>query len=240
MDLTDINARFEPAIDAESEAALRRQKLAVQVAAVRRRSRFIQLMRKVFPGAIVALFLLNGGWIVATSIAGSLNVYGGNGDEIRMTNPRFVGQSGKGGHYTISGLEAIRKGKDSQIFTLKSPTMETQGESGGSTHLAATSGVYDLNAKTFTMTGNVLVSNGQDFSFRTEEATADLANSTIRGDKHVEGNGPVVHIEGESFVISDGGHDIVFSGRGDNQVHSTLHEAGQADGAEGSRGTNTQ
>ncbi|MEI9903610.1 MAG: hypothetical protein WDN06_06210 [Asticcacaulis sp.] len=97
MDLTDITARFEPAIDAESEAALRRQKLAVQVAAVRRRSRFIQLMRKLFPGAIAALFLLNAGWIVVTSVINSFNVYGGNSDEIRMTNPRFVGRAARTG-----------------------------------------------------------------------------------------------------------------------------------------------
>ncbi len=222
MDLTDITARFEPAIDAESEAALRRQKLAVQVAAVRRRSRFIQLMRKLFPGAIAALFLVNAGWIVVTSVINSFNVYGGNSDEIRMTNPRFVGQSGKNGRYVITGLEAIRKGKDSQIFTLKSPTMEFQGEADGSTHMSSSSGVYDINARQFDMTGDVNVTNGKDFTFKTEEAMVDMANSTIHGDKHIDGTGAGVHIEGESFVISDNGRNIVFSGRGDTQVHSTL------------------
>ena len=222
MELTDINARFEPEIDAESEAALRRQRLAVQVAAVRRRSRFIQLMRTLFPGAIIVLLLFNVGWIVVSSIIGSLNVYGGNSGEIRMSNPRFIGQSGNG-HYTISGLEAIRKGKDSQIFNLKSPTMDQQNQNHGTTHLQATSGVYDLDARQFTMNGDVRVT-GSDFSFKTEAATIDLANSTIRGDKHVEGTSGTGHIEGESFVISNSGNDIKFFGRGDTQVHSVIQD----------------
>ncbi len=222
MDLTDINARFEPEIDAESEAAQRRQKLAVQVAAVRRRSRFIRSLRALLPTAIVCLLGLNAGWIVIASVVNSLNVYGGNTDEIRMTNPRFVGEGGKGGHYTISGLEAIRKGKDSQVFTLKSPTMDFHNDSDGNTHMTATSGVYDVDARQFVMTGDVNVSSGADFSFKTEEATVDLANSTVHGDKHIEGTGALVHIEGESFVISDSGRDIKFNGRGDTQVHGTM------------------
>ncbi len=222
MDLTDINARFEPDIDAESEAALRRQKLAVQVAAVRRRSRFIQTLRTVFPAAVIGLLLVNGGWIIVTSIINSFNVFGGNTDEIRMTNPRFVGQGGQGGSYIISGLEAIRKGKDSQIFTLKSPAMDYHGDNDGVTHVTATTGVYDVNAHTFLMTGNVNVSNGQDFALKTEEATVDLANSTVHGDKHIEGTSANVHIVGESFVISDSGRNIQFSGKGDVQVHSVM------------------
>ncbi len=226
MDLTgaDINARFEPEIDAESEAALRRQKLAVQVAAVRRRSRFIRTLRKLFPAAIIVLMLLNGGWIVVSSFISSFNVYGGATNEIRMTNPRFIGQSGKGGHYVISGLEAIRKGKDSQIFTLTSPAIDFQNGGRGTTHLQATTGVYDLNARTFTMTGAVTVSNGADFSLKTEAATVDLANSTVSGDKHVEGTSGLVHIEGESFMVANSGDNIQFSGRGDTQVHTVMQQ----------------
>lgn len=236
MDLTDINARFEPDIDAESEAAQRRQRLAVQVTAVRRRSRRIKTLRTVFPAVIILLLLLNIGWITATSIANSLNIYGGNSDEIRMTNPRFVGEGGKGGHYTISGLEAVRKGKDSQIFTLKAPVMEFHGDGDSTTHMQGLSGVLDQGQRSFTITGDVVLTTGsQDFTFKTQEAIVDLANSTVHGDKHIEGSSPTVHIGGESFVISGAGKDIVISGRGDTQVRSVM----QADVADkqGSKGT---
>ncbi|MEI9903609.1 MAG: hypothetical protein WDN06_06205 [Asticcacaulis sp.] len=36
---------------------------------------------------------------------------------------------------------------------MKSPTMEFQGEADGSTHMSSSSGVYDINARQFDMTG---------------------------------------------------------------------------------------
>src|SRR5947209_4363397 len=119
MSVSDITARFEPDIDAETEVRQRRERLAKQVAAVRRRSRRIRSLRFWIPAAIVLLAGLNVGWIVVTTVINSFNVYSGVINEIRMTNPRFFGQSAKGDHYTISGLEALRKGADASIFTLK-------------------------------------------------------------------------------------------------------------------------
>ncbi len=119
-------------------------------------------------------------------------------------------------------MEAIRRGRDSQIFTLKSPSVDVHGDTDGTTHMTAINGVYDVSARTFVMTGDVNVTNGQDYSFKTQAATVDLANSTVHGDKHIEGTGANVHIDGESFVITDSGRNIQFSGRGDTQVHSVM------------------
>jgi hypothetical protein len=221
MDLTEITARH--AEDAATEVDERNQRLGKQVAAVRRRSRLIQSLRTLLPGAIIGLVVLNFGWIIVTSILNSMNVYGGNSNEIRMTNPRYHGQTGKGEHYTISGLEAVRKGKDATTVTLKSPVMEFKGDKDGTTRLAAVNGVFDQQTRKFTMTGKVvLITGGADFTFTTEEAVVDLNNSTISGDKHVEGSSSVGHIVGESFVISDNGNSVRFNGRGDSQVKAEM------------------
>ena len=225
MSTTDLHAPLEPLraaapIDAAVEAADRRVRLAQQVAAVRRRSRMIGILRAVFPAAIIVLGVLNFGWIVIQSIVNSMNTYGGNTNEVRMTNPRYYGQGSNGDHYTISGLEAIRKGSNTTRITLKAPFMEFKGaENERPTRISAANGVYDQTTDRFTLSGNVVMeAGGSDFTIKTEEAVVDLHNSTISGDKHVDGTGSVGHIEGESFVISDHGRDIVFSGRGESKV----------------------
>ncbi|ESQ75838.1 LPS export ABC transporter periplasmic protein LptC [Asticcacaulis sp. AC402] len=222
MDLTEINARLAQD-DATIEVDERNQRLGKQVAAVRRRSRLIHSLRTLFPAAIIGLVVLNFGWIIVTSVLNSMNVYSGNSNEIRMTNPRYHGQTGKGEHYTISGLEAVRRGKDSTTVILKSPVMEFKGNKDGTTRMAATNGVFDQQTRKFTMTGNVvLITGGADFTFKTQEAIVDLNNSTVYGDKHVEGNSSVGHIVGESFVISDNGNSVRFQGRGAAQVKAEM------------------
>ncbi|MBW8880343.1 MAG: LPS export ABC transporter periplasmic protein LptC [Asticcacaulis sp.] len=221
--LTPVNARLAPVTDADEEAAARRQRLSHQVAAVRRRSRLMRALRTLFPAAVVGLLVFNFGWIVVTSILNSFNVYGGSSDEIRMTNPRYFGQSGTGDHYTISGLEAIRRGKDATTVTLKAPVMEFKGDTDRATRISAASGVFDQTTRQFTLKGHVvMVAGGSDFTFRTEEAVVDLTNSTVHGDKHVEGTGSVGHIVGESFVISDNGKSVEFHGKGDAKVTASM------------------
>jgi lipopolysaccharide export system protein LptC len=228
---SDINARFDPGIDAESEAGQRRQALASQVAAVRRRSRRIRTLRRVFPGLIIGLGLLNVGWIIVTSIIGSLNVYNVTGTEIRMTYPRYSGLNNEGSPWIISGLEAIKKAGDTSVATLKAPAIEFKGSGDKSSHISAANGIYDADAKTFHMNGNVvMVSGGSDMTFKTEQAVVNLQDMSISGDKHIEGTGSMGHIVGESFVISKNGSDIIVRGRGTTQAH------GEVNGKSGNKG----
>ena len=224
MTFTDINARFEPEIDASSEQAQRRAHLAQQMAAVRRRSKRIRTLRTLFPAAIVLLIVLNCGWITIQSIINSLNIYGASGDEFRVANPRYIGQTGSGDNYIISGLEAVRKGRDSQIVTLKSPILDLRGDADTATHVTATVGVYNQTTQIFVLTGHVvMVSGPSQFTLTTEQAYIDMVKSTMYGDKHVEGNDSMGHIEGESFLVSDKGGTINMEGRGDTQVHGVIY-----------------
>ncbi|MBP2159970.1 MULTISPECIES: LPS export ABC transporter periplasmic protein LptC [Asticcacaulis] len=222
--LTDITARFEPAVDAETEAAQRRTHLAQQVAAVRRRSRRIKTLRTVLPALIIGIALLNVGWIAVTGILGSLNPFVPQGREIRAINPRYSGLSGSGSPFTISGLEAIQQGNDLTRVNLKGPAIDFKGEGDKSTHISSANGVYDANRGLFHLTGNVVMrSGGSDMTFRTEAAVINLKDLTISGDKRIEGTGSMGHIVGESFMISKNGADVVFRGRGDSKVWTTLN-----------------
>jgi len=232
MNLTELAApqagRLPGGFDAETEIAAetaeRHARLARQAVMVRRRSRRVGLMRVVLPGAIGVLLLLNIGWIAVQSVINSMNVYQGSDVEIRMTNPRYFGRNDKGEHYTVSGLEAVRKGRDSVTITLKAPTLEFRSDSGQLTHVTASNGVYDQNTRQLTLMGNVnMTSSGSGLAMKTEEAAVDMINSTISGDKHVEGTSASGHIVAESFVISDNGQHAVFRGRGDTKVWITVN-----------------
>lgn len=219
----DIAARFEPEVDAETEFQQRRERLAKQMAAVRRRSRRIRTLRFWIPASIVLLAAFNIGWIVIASIINSMHVYSGAINEIRMLNPHFVGQSVKGDHYTVTGLEAIRRGDNASIFTLKSPSIDYHPPNRGPSHVTAALAVYNRDTQLITLTGNVVMTPGDsEMVFHTEEAVIDMTKSQVYGNKHVDGSDPTRHIVGESFVIADNGRSVTMTGRGDNQFHYTM------------------
>jgi lipopolysaccharide export system protein LptC len=221
---TDITARFEPDVDVETETAQRRTHLAQQVAAVRRRSRRIKTLRTALPALIIGIGILNVGWIAVTSIIGSLDPYSTKDREIRAINPRYSGLSGSGAPFTISGLEAVQTRDDLTLVKLKGPAIDFKGDSNKSTHISSASGLYDVDRGLFHLTGNVVMrSGGSDMTFRTEAAVINLKDLTISGDRRIEGTGSMGHIVGESFMISKNGADVVFRGRGDNKVWTTLN-----------------
>lgn len=222
MALTDA-LPHETDTAAEPEMSERARRLEKQAAAVKRRSRRIALLRTFIPVAIILLIVLNFGWITIQNLISGMNIYHGAAHEDRMTNPRFSGLSNVGDHYTISGLEATRNGQDATVITMKSPVMDYKGDTDRPTHISADAGLYDQNAQTFTLTGDVVMkSGGTDMTFKTEQAVVDLANSTFHGNKHIEGDGSLGHIVGESFIIRDAGRDVTFTGNGDRKVLVTI------------------
>ena len=224
MAISDITARFEPDLDAETEVLQRRERLAKQLAAVRRRSRRIRTLRFWIPGAMVLLGAFNIGWIVVVSIINSFDLYSGVINEIRMTNPHFFGQSATGDHYTVTGLVAVRLGADSPVFTMTSPSVDYRSGNQGATHVTAANGVYNRDAQTVTLTGNVVMQPGNsDMVYRTEQAVLDLTKSQVAGDKHIDGIGSMGHITGESFLLADGGKTMQLHGRGDVQVFALIN-----------------
>lgn len=210
--------------DAEIEQAERRARLAQQVAAVRRRSKRVRTLRFWFPALIIILGGLNVGWIVVSTVISSLNVYNAATRESRLINPRYSGAGKDGDRYIISGLEAVQRGANSNNVTLRAPNIEITGsDSDHPTRISAANGVADLNTRRMLLQGHVVMqAGGSDFVMTTEQATIDFTNSTISGDKHVEGNGSVGHIVGESFTLGAGGV-LDMKGKGDNKVWTTIN-----------------
>lgn len=201
-----------------------KQRLLKQAQAWRNRSRRIHRLRLVFPGLIIATLVALVGWVIVQSILNSLNVYQSSQDDIRMTNPRFFGQTTGGDRYVISGLEALRRGNNAPVISVNAPNMELKSDNSKPTLLKGLKGVYNEPDKTFTVEGDVVLNGGpNDFSFKTAEAIVDLNTSTVSGNKPIEGFGPAGHIRGESYTIYDNGQRIAIKGKGDKQVRVTIN-----------------
>ncbi|GGZ25838.1 hypothetical protein GCM10011273_09090 [Asticcacaulis endophyticus] len=219
-----VGALKERSVSANEDAQGQKQRLLKQAQAWRSRSRRIKLLRLVFPGLIVATLIAIVGWVIVQSILNSLNVYQASQADIRMTNPRFFGQTTGGDRYIISGLEAIRRGNSAPVISVNAPSMELKSDNSKPTLLKGLKGVYNEPDKTFTVEGDVVLNGGpNDFSFRTQEAIVDLNTSTVRGNKPIEGFGPTGHIKGESYIISDNGRHIAIKGKGSTQVRVTIN-----------------
>lgn len=196
---------------------------AVERSSVKRRSKRVKLLRWAIPALIVGLVAINLSWITIQSLLNAFNTPKANLDEIRMTNPRFQGQTDKGERYTITGLEALRKGRQSKTVGFKSPALDLKGSSDNPVHLQADTGRLEEDENRFYLKGHVVIKGGgNDFTFTTEEAIVDLTKSEIFGDKHVEAKGSMGHIIGEAFLISDNGNLMSVTGRGDTQVQANL------------------
>lgn len=195
-----------------------------QMAMVRRRSRWMKRLKFILPALIVGLGVINASWITIQSVINAITTPNANTDEIRMTNPRFQGQTDSGERYTISGLEAIRKGMNATTAQLKSPSVDLKGKAEHPMHLQADDGVFDQEKNIFILNGHVLIKGGgSDFTFKTEAAIIDLNKSIISGDKHVEASGSLGHIVGEAFLISDNGNNVAIRGRGESKVSAELN-----------------
>jgi LPS export ABC transporter protein LptC len=197
--------------------------VAEKLKSVKNRSKLIALLRFILPAFIVLLIGVNMSWITIQSFMNSLSTPKARTDEIRMTNPRFQGQTDARERYIISGLEAVRPSLTATKIALKSPAIDLKGKSEHPVHLQADNGVFDESKNIFYLKGNVIIKGGtSDFSFVTEAAELDLNKSEIYGDKHVEAKGSMGHIVGEAFRISDNGNRIFISGRAETKVKTYL------------------
>lgn len=212
-----------PAIEtATHDNAADRHRLNVQALAWKKRSRKIARLRLIFPGLIVGLILLMIVWIVVQSVINSMNVYTSSGEDIRMTNPFYTDRSRNGERYEMRGLEAVRKGRNSQIVTLTAPRLEIRSENTRPSSLEGAAGVYDDSKRRFTVNKDVTLSSGNGLSLRTQAADVDLQNAVISGNAPVQGTWQTGSVNAQGFRVEQNGRKVLFYGKPGQQVTGTL------------------
>ena len=201
-------------------------RVARTAARFRARARRVQLARRVLP---VAILLLAGGalsWTVLRTVISGVERKASESREVRLDNPVFHGQDAAGRSFIIGAEGAVRD-PATGFFRLNGPVMRLNLGGDAVTELTADAGIYDQTRKTVTLGANVRITDADSgFRLTSPEAVIDTETGIIRGDKGIEGAGPLGTIRASAYAIHDQGERIEFSGRPGEKVRGTLSAAG--------------
>jgi lipopolysaccharide export system protein LptC len=194
--------------------------------AFRKRSRRVQLLRRVLPVAIVVLAGGTVSWIVLRSVMSDVERKAGTSREIRLDRPRFHGQDAEGRSFVIGAEGAVRD-PDTGHFRLVGPALQLNLGGRKVTTMTADGGVYNEADKTVTIGPNVKISDGgSGFTLVTPEAVVDTSTGIVTGNKGVQGSGPLGTISASSYVIREQGERVEFRGSGENKIRGTINAGG--------------
>lgn len=181
----------------------------MSLAKARRRSILVRWLRRLFLiGAAVCggIFL---GHIVASSITAATSGTIDLAEErIAMINPSFSGRDDSGEPYKITAdiAERFRTGDDRVLLT--SPRIS---DSFGGL-VSAPKGIYDQEAQTLELTGNVVAADPGGYVFSSSRARIYLNEGRIVGLNPLRGNGPIGEFASNEYEILDDGSRLVMSG----------------------------
>lgn len=197
--------------------------------AFRKRSRRVQMLRRVLPVAIIVLAGGTVSWIVLRSVMSDVERKAGTSREIRLDKPRFHGQDAEGRSFVIGAEGAVRD-PETGHFRLVGPALQLNLGGRKVTTMTADGGLYDQAAKTVTIGPNVKITDGgSGFTLVTPEAVVDTSTGIVTGNKGVQGSGPLGTISASSYVIREQGGRVEFRGSGENKIRGTINAGGSTE-----------
>lgn len=110
--------------------------------------------------------------------------------EPRLTNPTWAGVTDDGAALTIAASEARPEQTNGAAASATSLVADLDTPDGGSAQLVAARGVFDTEAKAFTMDGGVLITTSTGYALETEAMTAALDRTSLVSDTPLTGRGP--------------------------------------------------
>jgi lipopolysaccharide export system protein LptC len=93
--------------------------------------------------------------------------------------------------------------------------------------VTADSGVYDRDASTVDLSGNVALFHDTGLQFQTDAAKVDLKNDTAQGDQPVEGQNPDGTLAADGFQVLNDGRTVIFLGRAYMKIYPKTKAAGE-------------
>lgn len=172
---------------------------------VARHARFVGAMKVVLPLIAVALVALLVSWPYMTDRedAGFRLSYaaveeGANGT-ITMTNARYIGTDEDGQPFTISAESAEQNPDDPGRIAMTGLSADIALGDGPWLALQADRGVYQQDAATVDLAGDVRLFSDTGYELHTEAASVDLKGKVAEGHAPVSGQGPAGLLEAGGF-----------------------------------------
>jgi lipopolysaccharide export system protein LptC len=208
-----------------SVARAERPRLARFVAASMRRrrhnvfySRFVTLMKVVFPAAAVALAALVLFWPQFNPLSGRfrlkpVQVSIDDLANLRMVSPRVLGTDKKNEPYQVTATLATQAAGGSDVTDLTSPKGDITLNNGSWLSMTAKQGQYNKTTRVLDLWDHVNVFQDSGYELHTERAQANLAEGSVAGNDPVEGHGPDGTMQGQGFRVYDKGGRILVTGK---------------------------
>ncbi|MBN8551568.1 MAG: LPS export ABC transporter periplasmic protein LptC [Caulobacterales bacterium] len=192
----------------------------------RQRSRMIHFFRRALPVALGLIIFSTVAWVVAQTVMADLANQAAQQPEVRMTNPRFYGQDGRGQPFVLAAAEAVQDRNQGARVRLTRPVLRMNASGDRPAEVTALNGIYDERTNRISLSGDVRMVDGRSsFRFETGEALIDTRTGIISGRSPVRGRGPLGTVDASSYAIYDQGDRIVFQGDGDRKVTGVIHMA---------------
>jgi lipopolysaccharide export system protein LptC len=163
---------------------------------------------------VTAAFLLAGvvGQVTWNTIATVLTPEGKSpGDQVRMDNPTFSGESKDGARYLVTAKSGFRDPTKESRILLDAPSVTVTRAGASSTHTTARTGEFHEDDMTLRLEGDVQVDNGAGSTFDFKNAVIDPTTGEISG-QDVKGQSPTGEIRSDSYDVLDQGERMVFKG----------------------------
>lgn len=185
-----------------------------------RYSRFVKVMRIALPvtavGVVAVLFLwpqlrgLDTGFILPDVREVQLE---GDG-RVRLDSPRYVGRSDEGDAYRVEAGSARVDPISPRRIELERMHADLPGSDGGRDFAVhASQALYDRDAETLDLDGDVRVRTNDGYELRTQAAKVDVARGAVATSTPVDGEGPRGSIVADRMDIENRGAVIRFEGK---------------------------
>jgi lipopolysaccharide export system protein LptC len=178
----------------------------------RKRSARIALYRKALPFLMIGIVVAVVGWVSVRAVLSSRQQAQTGSAELRMTNPKFYGRDERGRSFQLTAREAVRSTGDADQVSLIAPAMRLDVGGANPMSVDGGHGTYREDTKVLRLDGGVRMKDGRGTDLTSPEAVVDTQANVVKGEKGVEGQGPLGRITASSYAIYDGGDRLVFSG----------------------------
>ncbi len=198
--------------DTPADASRHVRSRAREMAAWRKRSARVKLVRRLLPWTMLGLAVLVVGWISVRTIVARIAAGAAELAVVHMVNPKYRGRDERGEPYLMTADSATRDPRNPYQVQLVEPRGTLVGKAPQPTTMRSVAGLYREDTDRLTLIGDAVLEDGTGYVFRSQRAVMDLKLGTAQGDEAVTGDGPMGHISASSYAITDRGHHVTFTG----------------------------
>ncbi len=206
----------EPAQEAPNPDLVRR---AAALARWRRRSRQVQFFRKALPAAIGAIVVLGVGWVGVRALLSALARADKELGSIHLINPSLLWAATR--RASCTSCRPARRCATGATRTASPWSSRTccNGPAGAPAPMTtqALHGVYHEAHKLLDLTGNVVATDGQGYTFESQLAHINMRLNSAAANAHVYSDGRGLHLA-DAYQVYDKGQHAIFTGH----VHTHL------------------